>query len=949
MRYKPFLDISRYFVPLLAALAGAELLVAVQPGAKTWTTSTFLDFVDGTLADGGVNTYVAADGTVRLINLRDLNNDGHVDIVLPNTHDNNAKVDVLIYWGKNELATVQRAHLPSEGGTSTLAAELNGDQYVDLVVVNQANGTRPDLNSFIYWGSDVGYDAQRRAELPTQGAEAAAAADLNGDGHVDLVFANNGLSFHVSEDFFQKSFIYWGAAAGFAVERRSSLKTIYAKDVAIGDLNDDGFPEIVFANEGNTVEESGAAIYWGSAEGTYAERQPTLLPGEHSSAVRLADLNSDGTPEVILANQHRLRAREAGIYNIVDTTAIDSYIYWGSRNEGYSAERRTRLPTLKATGIAIEDFNADDRPDVVFANAAGNTSYIYWNGPAGFRANHRTAIATQKARACAAGDINGDSYPDLVFGNNGDGHKKETDSYVYWGRQDGLHLSDPTKVPTLGATGATIAELDGDQRPDLVFAHREDGTDDNRIDSFIYWGDQGGNYSKERRRGLVTENTYGHTAADLDRDGHVDLYFSGDRSFVYHGGPDGFSAEDRTVLSEDFAFSGIAADFNRDGYLDLSLTQWSPGVDDTSLYWGGPEGYSSGNRFVFPVSSENRVTQHSVADLNQDGWLDVILPTWGGVLVFWNSRQGFDVQQKTTLSCESAVASKVADLDGDGHLDIVVANLFARAKGSVGFQSFGGDSRANTYVYWGSDNGYEAERRLVLPSVGNEDVAVADLNRDGHLDLVLSSYHAGYTRSHPSYVYWNGPDGFDQARVTMLPTDSAAGILVQDFNLDGHEDILFANHKRDGNHRCNSFLYWGSGAGFFPERRTELPGRGPHNMTSVDAGDIYQRQDRYNYVSVPHDMGPAAKLERLAWQGQTPHRTSLEFQLRTAATRDGLASAKWTGPEGAGSYFRESPAVIDAQPPPHRWIQYRASLVSTNSANSPVLESVAVRYSVTDL
>ncbi|MCH2375751.1 MAG: hypothetical protein MK538_16320, partial [Planctomycetes bacterium] len=42
-----------------------------------WTTSNFIDFAAGSFGDGGENTYIAANGTVRLINLWDLNNDGN--------------------------------------------------------------------------------------------------------------------------------------------------------------------------------------------------------------------------------------------------------------------------------------------------------------------------------------------------------------------------------------------------------------------------------------------------------------------------------------------------------------------------------------------------------------------------------------------------------------------------------------------------------------------------------------------------------------------------------------------------------------------------------------------------------------------------------------------------------------------------------------------------------
>ena len=81
---------ARFAIPILLAA-----LWAVAPGSgesgREWTTSSFLDFVDGALTDGGANTYVGADGTVRLINLWDLNNDGQLDLLFPSSHDHNEK------------------------------------------------------------------------------------------------------------------------------------------------------------------------------------------------------------------------------------------------------------------------------------------------------------------------------------------------------------------------------------------------------------------------------------------------------------------------------------------------------------------------------------------------------------------------------------------------------------------------------------------------------------------------------------------------------------------------------------------------------------------------------------------------------------------------------------------------------------------------------------------
>src|SRR5438105_1319667 len=258
----------RKFVSVSAAclLVGVAVTAMQQrAGSKRWTTSSFLDWVDGAAADGGANTYVAADGSVRLINLWDLNNDGAVDLVFANTHEHNEKTDLFLYWGRHGYSSERRSQLPTDGAKAVAAADLNGDGYPELIVVNNFNGTRTDLNSYIYWGSAQGYSAERRTELPTQGGVAVAVADLNGDGSPDLVFANSGLTYHVTVDAFRKSFIYWGAHGKYSTERRNELPTVNCRDVKIADLNGDGHLDIVFANEGNTDGEAGATIYWGGA------------------------------------------------------------------------------------------------------------------------------------------------------------------------------------------------------------------------------------------------------------------------------------------------------------------------------------------------------------------------------------------------------------------------------------------------------------------------------------------------------------------------------------------------------------------------------------------------------------------------------------------------------------------------------------------------------------
>ena len=909
--------------------------------AKVWKTSDFLDFVDGTFSDS-TNAYVAANGQLVLINRLDLNGDGMADVVLPNDHDPNQRADLFIYWGGDSFSAKRRLRLPTNGGSDSAVADLDRDGHLDLIVANNFDGTRTDLDSWIYWGSATGFDVSRRSGLPTLGARAVAVEDLNGDGHPELIFANSGLGYHVTVDRANQSYVYWGSAEGYSADRRLVLRTVNGCDVVVEDLDGDGHPELVFANEGNTDKEGGVLVYWGSRSGDYSRRPATHLPGERTSAVAVADLNGDGTPEIVLANAYRLRTRELGMYNIVETVSVNSYVYWGSE-QGYSTEARTSLPTVEASDVTARDLNRDGWPELVFANKTGGASWIYWGSADGYRPHRRTALPTRGPTRQVVEDLDGDGYTDLVFAQAQVELHKNPRAFLYWGSEEGFAADRRSELPTWEATGVQAADLNGDGHQDLVFVNAADTS--SPIPAYLYWGASEDRFNAERRQVLPSGGSF-YSSADVNRDGHVDLVFAAIRDHqdgpgIYWGGRDGYSPENRSLLDGRTAFCSRVADFNRDGYLDVSLSQWEAGEKATSLYWGGPSGFTADNRFVFRIGS---IRGHTIGDLDGDGWLDIVFSTTDNrIVLYWNSPLGFDNERKTVLPSRVCVAVEVADLNRDGLLDLIVSNLFDAEPAPGKPQSFGGSPQGDTFVYWGSPQGYEKSRREILPSVGNADVAVADLNQDGLLDLVLTSYHAGHTRSHPSTIYWNGVSGFDSSRSTRLPTNSASGVLVNDFDQDGHLDIFFACHSREGNHRNDSFLYWGSANGYSSDRRSLLPGLGPHFLTT-DSGHVHDRGDRYDYVSPPFDAGPDARFESIHWEGETPFRTSLEFQVRSARTRQGLESAPWRGPEGPNSVYTKPGVRLSGLDAGSSVIQYKATLISPASANSPLLRSVSINY-----
>jgi len=458
------------------------------------------------------------------------------------------------------------------------------------------------------------------------------------------------------------------------------------------------------------------------------------------------------------------------------------------------------------------------------------------------------------------------------------------------------------------------------------------------VESFLYWGDATGQFSASRRFAIPTTGTNSYAAVDFNRDGWVDLYFPGgasawenvgsNGSTLFLGSAAGFSPAHKINIAPRSAFHGRFADFNHDGYLDLATSEFAPGNRQTSLYWGGADGFSAGRRFVFERPGTRML---AAADLNGDGWLDLIYPITyegGKLTIYWNGPRGFDNARKTELPNRAGVSATVADLNRDGYLDIVVSNLFDPDPPAGAALHILGSPRGGTDIYWGGPDGYAAGRRQTLPSIANESAAVADLNRDGWLDLVLTSYsRATGEASHA--IYWNSPQCFHADRFQDLPVNASTGVHVNDFNHDGYPDIFFTCHVKDGDHRTDSFLYWGGPQGFSAARRTGLPALGPHFLDGVDTGNVRDRTGRYGYVSAPFDAGAPVQVTAAGWTGDKPHRTDISLEVRSAASREGLAQAAWqTAPLKAAG----------------RWVQYRANLLSPDSANSPVLRSVTIRY-----
>lgn len=345
---------------------------------------------------------------------------------------------------------------------------------------------------------------------------APAPADLNQDGTADLVFAQTEDS---AGSYLTTSPVYYGASGGFDASAGVDLPTIGADDVAIGDVNGDGWLDLAFASVGDgDARAVDSLVYMGGPDG-FDPDAPVRLPGLGAAAVTLADVDGDGYTDLFLSNRY------SGEGMSVDAYTVDSALYWGGP-DGLAADRVSHVETVGAGDARFADLDADGWLDLVVASGTFfvDTSRVYWGSAEGFDPTRVTELPTAAPEGVVIADWNADGWLDLFFSNFYDDFVLDIDSPLYWGGPDGPAPDDVSWIPTHGATDALGQDLDGDGCPELVIANAMTGDfAELRFDvaADVWTGSLDG--PTEIAASLPATSAAALSAADLDDDGDVDL------------------------------------------------------------------------------------------------------------------------------------------------------------------------------------------------------------------------------------------------------------------------------------------------------------------------------------------------------------------------------------------------------------------------------------------
>ena len=624
--------------------------------------------------------------------------------------------DVLISNGNGTFTLGHNYPISAYSLNGGVLIDSNGDGKLDLVAIDsEALGVE-----LVSLGNGDG-----TFQTPTVLATLSAAApgnivfaDFNGDGILDF---EGSVSGQVS--------VYLGSTTGFVLPVvLTTPDSVYDScGETVGDLSGDSKPEIVSVN----CNDSTITIYVNNGDGSFLAGVYYDVAKNSASDtvvyvypyfVTIADINGDGKNDIISSNYYGgdvtlLFGNGDGTVNVPTM--------------GYAVGGYPYNPAL------VGDFNGDGLADILVSDDIFSMAYLQGYGDGTFRSAldyySPTANSTYPdSLGIATGDFDGDGIPDFAVGQSTDATLGFT---VFLSNANGS-LQSGVNYGTGGSMSfITVADFNKDGKLDIAATSANDGV----VEIFTGNGDgtftTGGSYATDTTEGGVFPQVI--VSGDFNHDGNLDLAIVNDNEgtrtlgVLLGDGTGAFGAPTTYALSQ-YGSDLAAADLNGDGFVDLVVALNNNGSVAVFMANNDSSGtFKAETDIAFDVTSLEGV---AVGDLNGDGFADLAvtednypfseigIALGNGDGTFQSPIAYPNTLQDATLNAPRAAFIKMADINGDGKLDLVYTNS---DYGTVG-------------VILGVGDG------TFLPPVESVaggyawDLALADVNGDGAIDVVTA-------------------------------------------------------------------------------------------------------------------------------------------------------------------------------------------------------------------
>ncbi|WP_349317123.1 VCBS repeat-containing protein [Chitinophaga sp. MM2321] len=912
--------------------------------AQTWTQDSYAGFSAGSTDAAGQNLYITKQGDIRNIHRFDLNTDGYIDLLFNSTHNYDYYVPATL-MSMSKDRNIQVGDLAVDGSISVEIADLNRDGYPDMVFCPNSNGLQSDRRFLtIIWGAADGWSSARsNGLLPVNGAKSVVVADLNQDSWPDIVTLNSA-SWMPNQPEGNVIRIYWGSPKGYMLTRYKDVGVDKGTSLAAGDFDANGFADVA------VLADDVLKVLWSAKAGEEELKTTAMQDQLNSSGIKLpeadnlcltaADTDGDGVSDLIIG------------------TAKKIHIIGSGKNKTWKNIKTVAMP-VNASSITAGDLDHDGSPDLVISSSLLNpqggagmgesktvksNSIVMWGNKGEFSASGTTELDAPYAVSTAIADLDNDGQLDIICAVEHGETTYAATSPIFLGKGNRTFEQDKSGIQTKGAYKIGIIPANNkleNKSVHAVICNRMVGNLYENVPLYLYWGGANG-FSTDRRTDIPFTSGYHSLAADFNMDGYPDLvsmnsmHGGGEMdpsagANIFWGGKDGYDFKNKhTVLKEANAANGNVADLNKDGYLDLVIgffDKMDGSTTDLVIYYGSKDGLETKNRVA--ISSEGRSTSPTIGDYNKDGWLDIAVASYSKDLlrIFYGGPKGFDAGHQKTVDVPSIIDLETADLNNDGWLDIIACSYNDRVNKhhDTGLE-----------ILWGSADGFNSSNAQWLPSFTPLGPVAADFDNDGYLDLFCPAYLGDVTREDlPMNLYWGGPNGFDPGRKTVLFANSGADALAADFNKDGKMDLLIASHTSNGFHsKGMAKLYYNDGQRFTSQsmKVDDIPSPGCHWMWNVDMGHVYNRKFEQSYTSAVFNWKRNNSEGKIDYKADIPAGTKLVFAVRSADTKATLDTKAWQQVES--DQFKVEKA--------HRFLQYKVNFISDNGDRYPVLDRVSV-------
>jgi hypothetical protein len=552
------------------------------------------------------------------------------------------------------------------------------------------------------------------------------------------------------------------------------------------------------------------------------------LQGHHFAAGATVRVAGQLSPQVSVVSSTRLLATlppsvgswgpvRVAVTNPSGETAVRSDLF------SYSASKLAFPNPIYETGqlpqaLTTVDLNGDQRLDVIVANEGSDSLSVFLGDGAGGFGQARTVSVGSGPVAMAVGDFNQDRHPDLAvanFGSNsitillGDGSGNFAQAAALTGSAglssvvaadldgngivDLAVLSQTNLVPLLGdgkagfvpgspiafAAGTNMAtmavgDFNNDQRPDLVLGDRGNSR------AGVLLGNGAGSFGPIAYVALTSRSS-SLAVGDFDGDGNADavVLTSDGLASVLQGTGTGTLVR-KSAMAIPGSSCVAVADVNLDAKQDLVVLEASG--NSLSVYFGnGVGGFALSSNGAFTTNRTVGVgigpRAMSVTDLDGDGKVDVAVANSTSNefrVLKGDGSSGFG----GTGSFDTGSSPKgvtVADLNGDGILDLATVGATSPPQGRLFIGDGSGGFTGEVITLLGAN---------ALP----EAIKAGDVNGDGRIDLVVTFYGS----STLSMLLNTGTNSLFDER--SYGTDvGPRSLALGDMNGDGKLDIITAN------------------------------------------------------------------------------------------------------------------------------------------------------------